>query len=82
MNTLGGFLLEPRPSSDGRQQYSESSSDATTRENHAAALRNGGTDNYNDEPVAIRKLSLKQEARLMDYLDEAFIKVNRAYQKR
>jgi hypothetical protein len=67
MNTSGGFLLEP---SQGDAGPSRARQDAVN------------TEEEEEGSVNARKLSAKQEVRLMNYLDEEFLQINRGFNKR
>jgi hypothetical protein len=67
MNTSGGFLLEP--SHGAKAGPSKESLGARHEEEEEGS-------------VNARKLTAKQELRLMNYLDEEFLQVNRGFSKR
>jgi hypothetical protein len=70
MNSAGGFLFDA-----GGGQSAQAGPSSSNRLDH--------TQGENDlDSLAVRKLTSKQEARLMNYLDEAFLQINRGFSKR
>lgn len=72
MNTSGGFLL------DASQEVVEAGPSRSVSI-QSDQPKEGGDDH---DSIAARKLTSKQELKLMNYLDEAFLQINRGYSKR
>lgn len=69
MNTAGGFILEA--------EHSKVDAGPSTGQ-----LKRDDRDVSDHDSISVRKLTAKQEIRLMNYLDDAFMEVNRGYNKR
>lgn len=91
MDTSGGFLL---PSSDGADADGLASGSGSAH-SHPRAHRDGYEDGDGDgdggrdgdglTPIPnpkLKKLTTRQERRLMDYLDDRFLEIGRGYRKR
>lgn len=71
MSTPGGFIL------DTSQEL-----EAGPSRSSVVVQSNVSRDEEEHDSVTARKLTSKQEVRLMNYLDEAFMQINRGYNKR
>lgn len=79
MNTSGGFLLDPAEAAllgGGNGSTGRAQADADGIGSDDANRSHDGA------PVEVRRLTQKQEVRLMNYLDDALLEVNRGYSKR
>ena len=67
MDTSGGFLLSTAPEQAGPSRD---------------GLGNERGDREDGSSLMVRKLTGKQETRLMNYLDDALLEISRGYNKR
>jgi hypothetical protein len=71
MDTGGGFLFD---AGQGAQAGPSSSA--------GASFRDRDQFSSHEDEITVRKLSSKQEIRLINYLDDAFLELNRGFNKR